>query len=138
MREIKFRGLYTSPNGVKTMVYGNFIKKTILDKTYYEIEHSDFDDFRNYTVDEKTIGEFTGLSDFNRKEIYEGDIVRFGNLTGKVKFSQQIPGWYIEYQQEPLRAIYTRRFNCTYGDGEIYMDNTVEVIGTIHESSQSL
>jgi uncharacterized phage protein (TIGR01671 family) len=82
------------------------------------------------------IMQFINLHDQLRKKIFEDDIVIFDGHKGVVKFSEQIPGWYIEYQKPPLRAIYTRQFNCTYGDGNTYIDSTIQVVGNIHQNPE--
>lgn len=75
----------------------------------------------------------TGVKDKSCIDIYEGDIISMkdGNK-GIVKFCHQRAGFYIEYQIPPLRANYSRDFNVTYGDGETYIDGTIQVIGNIY------
>jgi uncharacterized phage protein (TIGR01671 family) len=121
MRQIKFRAW----DGVDYMTK----PFTLLDIQNGKIQFASFI---------TAIMQFTGLHDKNRKEIYESDrVLTKEGYEGKVKFSHQRCGFYIEYQIPPLRAVYTKEFNCTYGDGETYMDETIEVIGNIYENKQS-
>ena|SRR5690349_16084774 len=77
--------------------------------------------------------QFTGLKDKNGKEVYEGDIVQFGDDKGEVKWNYQMAGFCIDYQKLPLRAMYYRNFNVTYGDGDSFIDSSIEILGNKYE-----
>ncbi len=72
MREIKFRG-YHDVGAPRGWFYGAYLpngRDTQLN--FPSIE----DRYVYYRVEEKSVGQFTGLKDKNGKEIYEGDLLK--------------------------------------------------------------
>ena len=113
MRKIKFRAK-TLANG--HWVYGNLV---IRDKECVSIRNSKSEPW----VDSGTVGQFTGLYDCNRKEIYEGDIVRYIDANDEPKTSEVC---FVDAAFSPLTEI------MLMGDMEC------EVIGNIHDNSELL
>ena len=94
MRDIKFRGIY---NG--KFVYGNLIILHFPDRKTAQIENADFNEFRKWEVDIKTVGQFTGLKDKNGKGklIYHKDLIvnqsRNDGSPHIVEWSDKFGGW---------------------------------------------
>ena len=116
MRDIRCRGksIYTD-----RWVTGYYIGTGTLCK--YGDEH--------YSVDDDTVGQFTGLFDKNGNRIYEGDILRHFDGSehpdiGRVFWDAKYCGW---RRTTGAEAVDTYRLsgNCVY-----------EVIGNIHDNPE--
>ena len=129
MREILFRG--------KRIDNGEWIEGYLYVTHNGEYEIGSYDpevkiERMTYVVDPETVGQYTGLKDKNGKRIFEGDIIK-------------IPDNYDEFGMN-AGEIYQIYFCCggfrlkpKYSQARGYWledDNTVEVIGNIHDNPE--
>jgi len=132
MREIKFRGkIVGSETGIYELdhIFGDLIHEAVTGKTFI----CDLGLLRNKTlfkdviieVEPETVGQYTGLKDRNGKEIYEGDIVKYGkDEPSEVIFKESCFCQYMKYNGHIIRL---KIFNDT---------NKYEIIGNIHEGEK--
>lgn len=140
MREILFRGKRTD-NG--EWVCGSFCKDALEQKNGLcgidgFIRLYDFDERKMimHEVDRETVGQFTGLTDKNGTEIFEGDIV---------VCKQEISGNWIDYRVEigfvEMRhgAFGLHRKQGYYRPFKDWLeDYEYEVVGNIHDNPELL
>lgn len=135
MRTIKFRGKRVD-NG--EWIYGYYgIKgfETDLEKHYIMVSTlasentNPFFYFTDIEVIPETVGQFTGLTDKNGKEIYEGDICR--DTDGR----QLEVGWYNKFASFVLKS---ERWVFKHWFGESCDAEEVEVISNIHDNPELL
>lgn len=127
MREILFRGKCTA-NG--KWVYGDLLNVGVdydyAIRTYGGREHGQVN-----AVNEKTVGQYTGLTDKNGKRIWEGDIVKtykFNTPNKKyiIKFDLLLGAFIGESADD----MYFTTFD---GDSDCF-----EIIGNIHDNPELL
>lgn len=130
-RKIKFRG----KDCLNHWVYGCYFHRLGYLSTI--ITHFLTDDgkvgYREVFVIKESVGQFTGLTDKNGTEIYEGDIVKDkrGN-SGYIEFSQQEMGYMIVWAKHNSRLGH-RAAGSSYD-----RDYSLEVIGNIHDNQELL
>ena len=121
MRDIKYRALYAATN---KWVYGYYV---VLDSGYELVECIwELGAKRATPIDRSTLGQFTGLTDKNGKEIYEGDILgRYGYVVSFVDGADSAAlgmpmGWY--EQRDDFESY-----------RQLEVGDIKEVIGNIHQ-----
>lgn len=141
MREIKFRGKSLETG---EWIFGDLIEnqgRFFIYKASSETTFKDDDDGQIVLVakevDQKTVGQYTGLKDKNGKEIWEGDIVKaplldpiFGDVLSDAFDNVEIAfnnGSFVV-------AYYKGRHNIYLQD----LHSMVEVIGNIHDNPELL
>ncbi len=72
--------------------------------------------------------QYTGLKDKNKREIYEGDIVKTELGIFHVVFSEKFAGWYIEKSDGHREFLFSGLGNS----------HSNEVIGNVHENPELL
>lgn len=124
MREIKFRGKHL--DDTSEWLYGNYV--FIQDDIF---QHKIAD--RNgllLDIDINTLGQYTGLKDENGKEIYEGDIIQYGDIhKGIVEYSEK-------YAQFILKE--TDNISDEYEALGEFNIIVFEVIGNIYDNKELL
>ena len=130
MRKIKFRGKrrYGSKWIEGVLLTDN---KTVYDILYPEVQSDGRLKFRHFEVIPETVGQFTGLTDKNGKEIYEGDIIQIHE--GRDDFKITAIEWNVKY----ALFIPTNK-NLRYELNSEYSVKYYEIIGNIHDNPSLL
>ena len=122
MRRIKFRGKREEGNNGE-WIYGCavvFSEGLSGEEEAQIIQykwHGD-DEFYNEFVWPESVGQFTGLHDHEGNEIYEGDILQYGEKTGYVRFAKG--SYYVMFDGDESLLV-----SCVFGGlviGNIYDD----------------
>lgn len=138
-REIKFRAKRLD-NG--EWIYGDLHIRTPHAHIHSEVGSKAF-------IDTDTIGQFTGLTDKNGKEIYEGDIVKTKEIGGYGWERLGVVRYYDEDCRFGIDITATNKFStrilftegeCTINDGHctIKYTNEYEVQGNIYDNPDLL
>lgn len=120
MREILFRG--------KLADNGEWVEGDVLQARYHS-EHIEYQIMPTtpvssaYPVIPETVGQFTGLTDKNRKKIFEGDIIEYDEEIGKIKYSDYDAAFDIIFD--------TWNTNFSVTD-----ERRIEIIGNIHDNPE--
>ena len=124
MREIKFRGKSYSWH------YGDLIHDSCNGRELIFIDNNA--ERTRHSVDKDTVGQFTGLLDSARKEIYEGDIVRF-ELPPMVLTNEKTAIGVVVYEYgQFLVIIHAMRFTI------FSVINDCTVISNVHDNPELL
>lgn len=145
-REIKFRGLGVHS---KDWFYGTY-HYSLDDSLHYIVNREKFllERGRPYlhnaevnVVDKESIGQYSGLTDKNGKEVYEGDIMarkKDDFTTGDIQFSHGIFGieWFRNKRHKDMIGSWGQLHNLRRLDDDLIQE--LIVIGNIYENPELL
>ncbi len=127
-REIKFRGKRVD-NG--EWVYGGLVNSFegthIVASDYFKPSNDQYPELIN--VDGSTVGQYTGLKDKNRVEIYENDFVKVNGTKRTGKYISSVV-----WHHSGFRLLE----NKTYLKDGFILPIMVEVIGNVHDNPELL
>lgn len=127
-REIKFRAKSMSNS---EWVYGNYIHSKRFEGWGNEFRIHNSDTGLESDVDINSVGQFSGLLDADKKEIYEGDILKHKDPKGHSSKKWEV----IFYSGAFFMAALPNKIRI-YNLGDRL--NIIKVIGNIHENPELL
>lgn len=143
MRTIKFKGKCISPEFKGKTVCGSLL--TFPDGTARLFEHSHDKVFNYYSVDPETVSQFTGFTDKNGREIYEGDVLRsdeypfscvgdgeYDNYYGTISWSEEEASFYIVAVKNPKSSVRGISEGICDAISQKAMQD-FEVVGSVHD-----
>jgi uncharacterized phage protein (TIGR01671 family) len=135
MHEIKFMGKRVDN---KEWIYGYYVAAE--DKHYiftgetgtFQVDpvhpHLAYKELLRHAVDPETVGQYTGLKDEEGKEIYEGDIVKFGSQmgsTGDIRYLNKNAGFLIKDKWGDWQWLY-----------DVLASTRNEILGNIYDNRE--
>lgn len=91
---------------------------------------------RSVPIDPTTIGQFTGLTDKNGKEIYEGDIVQWGDSEHKIKQVVEFRNGAFGYVYDTIGSFVPYAANTNFDFAALGTDKRFEVIGNVFDNPE--
>jgi uncharacterized phage protein (TIGR01671 family) len=132
MRAVKFRGKRLN-NG--EWVYGYYVCQYGANSIYLPDGADGI--FDAYHVIPETVGQFTGLTDKNGTEIFEGDTIKGGIRLMSVIFKQAACQFWLVWEDDAYEGKKISRYEpltANYGDDCCFSNDGLEVVGNIHDN----
>ena len=131
-REILFRGKHIHAMDGNEHLNGTWVHGYLSDKDYIYDKSLKGE----FLVDEDTICQYTGLTDKNGKKIFEGDIVRYGEVCGEVKFGLHESNWQIGKYNQGFFVTFPKEYLLR---NELsYWRNKIVVVGNVFDNPELL
>lgn len=131
-REILFRGKHIHAMDSNEHLNGTWVHGYLSDKDYIYDKSLEGE----FLVDENTICQYTGLTDKNGKKIFEGDIVRYGEICGEVKFGLHESNWQIGKHNQGFFVTFPKEYFLRNELG--YWRNKIAVVGNVFDNPELL